>query len=88
MEYVEYVFTYLGDTRLGFDDMIRSEVITIVGGRLRRLAWLSPLAPPERARRALSNGVLAVFELEHEGAQQFKECLKRASKRMLRSDHR
>ena len=39
-------------------------------------------------KRVLSNGVLAVFELKHEGAQQSKECLKRASKRMLRSDHR
>ena len=48
---------------------------------------LSPLVPPERARRELSNGALAVFKLKPEGTQQAKDCLQRASKRTPSCDH-
>ena len=71
----------------GFDETILSRVITVDRGRIRQLAGPSPLAPPKGARRALSNGALAVSKLEPDGAQQAKECQQRHSKRTLSGDH-
>ena len=45
------------------------------------------MAPREGARRAISNGALAVSKLKPDGAQQAKECLQRHSKLVLCDDH-